>query len=195
MLHLQAVFHRCISKLFFPAPLRTAITLVRSAGYIKKGIACLLKGRIQVPVLDATAITVSMLRGDFNTAGSIMFLLGIGDTLDEWTHKKSVGDLVRSMALNVDKVWLQTDDGDVLVPVSDVKVGADDLYSLLTLKRLSDALMDRIHGNYRKIIGFNFMLICLGVAGILPPATSALLHNASTLLISLKSMTNLLDEK
>lgn len=62
------------------------------------------------------------------------------------------------MALNVDKVWLQTDDGDVLVPVSDVKVGADDLYSLLTLKRLSDTLMDRIHGNYRKIIGFNFML-------------------------------------
>ena len=148
-----------------------------------------------MPVLDATAITVSMLRGDFNTAGSIMFLLGIGDTLDEWTHKKSVGDLARSMALNVDKVWLQTDDGDVLVPVSDVKVGADDLYSLLTLKRLSDALMDRIHGNYRKIIGLNFMLICLGVAGMLPPATSALLHNASTLLISLKSMTNLLDEK
>ena len=148
-----------------------------------------------MPVLDATAITVSMLRGDFNTAGSIMFLLGIGDTLDEWTHKKSVGDLARSMALNVDKVWLQTDDGDVLVPVSGVKVGADDLYSLLTLKRLSDALMDRIHGNYRKIISFNFMLICLGVAGILPPATSALLHNASTLLISLKSMTNLLDEK
>ena len=119
----MAVFRRCISKLFFPAPLRTAITLVRSAGYIKKGIACLLKGRIQVPVLDATAITVSMLRGDFNTAGSIMFLLGIGDTLDEWTHKKSVGDLARSMALNVDKVWLQTDDGDVLVPVSGVKVG------------------------------------------------------------------------
>ena len=119
----MAVFRRCISKLFFPAPLRTAITLVRSAGYIKKGIACLLKGTIQVPVLDATAITVSMLRGDFNTAGSIMFLLGIGDTLDEWTHKKSVGDLARSMALNVDKVWLQTDDGDVLVPVSDVKVG------------------------------------------------------------------------
>ena len=148
-----------------------------------------------MPVLDATAITVSMLRGDFNTAGSIMFLLGIGDTLDEWTHKKSVGDLARSMALNVDKVWLQTDDGDVLVPVSGVKVGADDLYSLLTLKRLSDALMDRIHGNYRKIIGFNSMLICLGVAGMLPPATSALLHNASTLLISLKSMTNLLDEK
>lgn len=79
--------------------------------------------------------------------------------------------------------------------VADITVGADDLYSLLTLKRLSDALMDRIHGNYRKIIGFNFMLICLGVAGILPPATSALLHNASTLLISLKSMTNLLDEK
>lgn len=76
--------------------------------------------------------------------------------------------------------------------VADITVGADDLYALLTLKRLSDALMERIHSNYRKIISFNFLLICLGVAGVLPPATSALLHNASTLVISLKSMTKLL---
>ncbi len=76
-----------------------------------------------MPVLDATAIAVSMLRGDFATAGSIMFLLGVGETLDEWTHKKSVADLARSMALNVDKVWLQTADGDVLVPVSEVRAG------------------------------------------------------------------------
>ena len=73
-------------------------------------------------------------------------------------------------------------------------MGADNLYGLLTLKKLSDALMARIHHNYRFIISFNFMLICLGVAGILPPATSALLHNASTLMISLRSMTNLLEE-
>ncbi len=120
---LFALVRRGISKLFLPMPLRTAITLVRSAGYLKKGLACLLKGRIQVPVLDAVAITVSMLRGDFQTAGSIMFMLGIGDILDEWTHKKSVADLAGAMSLNIDKVWLQTDAGDVLVPVSQVKPG------------------------------------------------------------------------
>ena len=120
---LFALVRRGISKLFLPMPLRTAITLVRSAGYLKKGLACLLKGRIQVPVLDAVAITVSMLRGDFQTAGSIMFMLGIGDILDEWTHKKSVADLAGAMSLNIDKVWLQIDAGDVLVPVSQVKPG------------------------------------------------------------------------
>ena len=120
---LFALVRRGISKLFLPMPLRTAITLVRSAGYLKKGLACLLKGRIQVPVLDAVAITVSMLRGEFQTAGSIMFMLGIGDILDEWTHKKSVADLAGAMSLNIDKVWLQTDAGDVLVPVSQVKPG------------------------------------------------------------------------
>ncbi len=120
---LFALVRRGISKLFLPMPLRTVITLVRSAGYLKKGLACLLKGRIQVPVLDAVAITVSMLRGDFQTAGSIMFMLGIGDILDEWTHKKSVADLAGAMSLNIDKVWLQTDAGDVLVPVSQVKPG------------------------------------------------------------------------
>lgn len=451
----NSVIRRCVNKLLLPVPLRTAMTLLRSLRYIKAGLGCLIRGRIQVPVLDATAIAVSMLRGDFATAGSIMFLLGVGETLDEWTHKKSVADLARSMALNVDKVWLQTADGDVLVPVSEVRagdtisvatggmipldgkvtdgeamvnqasitgeplavrktaggyvyagtvieegslsvcvektsgsgrydrivkmieeseklksgteshaahladslvpyslgataliwlitrnpvralavlmvdfscalklsmpiavlsamkeasayhisvkggrfleavsqaetfvfdktgtlthamprvaqivtfggrdeaemlrlaacleehyphsiakavvaeagrrvvmlgdgvndspalseadagiairdgaaiarevaditIGADDLEALVTLKRLSDALMARIHGNYRKIISFNFMLICLGVAGILPPATSALLHNISTLCISLKSMTNLLDKE
>lgn len=114
----NSVIRRCVNKLLLPVPLRTAMTLLRSLRYIKAGLGCLIRGRIQVPVLDATAIAVSMLRGDFATAGSIMFLLGVGETLDEWTHKKSVADLARSMALNVDKVWLQTDDGDVLVPVS-----------------------------------------------------------------------------
>ena len=119
----NAVLRQCINKLILPVPVRTVMTLWRSAHYIKAGLACLLRGKIQVPVLDATAIAVSMLRGDFATAGSIMFLLGVGETLDEWTHKKSVADLARSMALNVDKVWMQTEAGDVLVSVSDVKVG------------------------------------------------------------------------
>ena len=119
----NAVLRRCINKLILPVPVRTVMTLWRSAHYIKAGLACLLHGKIQVPVLDATAIAVSMLRGDFATAGSIMFLLGVGETLDEWTHKKSVADLARSMALNADKVWMQTEAGDVLVSVSDVKVG------------------------------------------------------------------------
>lgn len=118
-----AVFRRGITKIFFPAPLRTALSVIRSARYIGAGLRCLLRGRIQVPVLDATAITVSMLRGDFETAGSIMFLLGIGDILDEWTHKKSVVDLAQSMSLNIDKVWLETDSGPVLVPVGEVRPG------------------------------------------------------------------------
>ena len=118
-----AVCRRAVSRLFFPAPLRTAMTAVRSVRYIKEGLDCLLRGRVQVPVLDATAVTVSMLRGDFETAGSIMFLLGVGDTLNEWTHKKSVADLAGTMALNVDKVWLETEQGSVLVPVGDVKAG------------------------------------------------------------------------
>ena len=118
-----AVFRRGITKLFFPTPLRTALSVIRSAKYISAGLRCLLHGKIQVPVLDATAITVSMLRGDFETAGSIMFLLGIGDILDEWTHKKSVADLAQSMSLNIDKVWLETDSGSALVPVGEVRPG------------------------------------------------------------------------
>ena len=118
-----AVCRRAVSRLFFPAPLRTAMTAVRSVRYIKEGLDCLLRGRVQVPVLDAAAVTVSMLRGDFEIAGSIMFLLGVGDTLNEWTHKKSVADLAGTMALNVDKVWLETEQGSVLVPVGDVKAG------------------------------------------------------------------------
>ena len=118
-----AVFRRGITKLFFPTPLRTALSVICSAKYIGAGLRCLLHGKIQVPVLDATAITVSMLRGDFETAGSIMFLLGIGDILDEWTHKKSVADLAQSMSLNIDKVWLETDSGSILVPVGEVRPG------------------------------------------------------------------------
>ena len=114
---------RGIKQLFVPSSVRTLITVARSVPYIKAGLTCLMHRKIQVPVLDATAITVSMLRKDFKTASSIMFLLGIGDILDEWTHKKSVADLAQTMSLNVDKVWKETDTGSVLVPVADVQVG------------------------------------------------------------------------
>ena len=118
-----AVGRRMFNKLFLPLPLRTALTVVRSAKHIRAGLSCLLRHQLRVPVLDATAITVSMLRGDFETAGSVMFLLGVGDILDEWTHKKSVADLAGTMSLNIDKVWLETDAGSVLVPVGDVRPG------------------------------------------------------------------------
>ena len=118
-----AVGRRTFNKLFLPLPLRTALTVVRSAKYIRAGLSCLLKRQLRVPVLDAAAITVSMLRGDFETAGSVMFLLGVGDILDEWTHKKSVADLAGTMSLNIDKVWLETDAGSVFVPVGDVQPG------------------------------------------------------------------------
>ena len=102
-------------KWFLPAPIRNAYTAVVSIKYIWKGIRTLAKGKIEVPVLDATAIGVSMLRGDYGTASSVMFLLGVGELLEEWTHKKSVGDLARSMSLNVGKVWLKKDGQEILV--------------------------------------------------------------------------------
>lgn len=114
---------RGMKQLFIPGSVRTLITVARSVPYIKAGLNCLIHKKVQVPVLDATAISVSMLRKDFKTASSIMFLLGIGDILDEWTHKKSVADLAQTMSLNVDKVWKETDAGPVLVPVADVQVG------------------------------------------------------------------------
>ena len=114
---------RVINRTIIPLPIRTALTLCRSVRYLWAGLSCLRKGHIQVPVLDATAITVSLLRRDFKTAGSIMFLLSIGETLDEWTHKKSVADLARTMSLNVDQVWLETEGGSVQVSLSEVEAG------------------------------------------------------------------------
>ena len=406
------VCRRAFSRLFLPIPVRTAIALFRSVKYIRAGLSALLHGRLSVAVLDATAVTVSMVRGDFDTAGSVMFMLRLGEILEEWTHKKSVADLAGAMALNVDKVWLQSGGTELLVPIGDVKPGdrmivrtgnlipldgrvvsgeatvnqasitgesmpapkrdgsyvyagtvveegecvvcvekvligsahfvfedegctipdgerkkfdflpaqyshlylciagelaavicifdplraeakdairalhacgiskvvmmtgdnrrtaasvaaevgvdefyaevlpedkaafirrekaagrtvimigdgvndspalseadagvaistgaaiareiaditiaSEDLFELVTLRRIAEALMGRIHRNYRFIVGFNLGLIVFGVAGLLPPTTSALLHNASTLAISLKSMTNLLPDK
>lgn len=111
------------SKLFLPMPVRSVITSVKSVKYIWKGIRCLAHGRLEVPVLDATAISVSVFRKDFATAGSVMFLLGIGEIIEEWTHKKSVGDLARSMSLNVKKVWLKREDQEILVKSSEVQPG------------------------------------------------------------------------
>lgn len=114
---------RLCTKLFLPAPVRAAYTTIKAIRYVWKGIRCLMKCKIEVEVLDATAIAVSIIRNDFDTAGSVMFLLGIGELLEEWTHKKSVGDLARSMSLNIEKVWQKIDDTEVLVPVSDIREG------------------------------------------------------------------------
>lgn len=110
-------------KWLLPAPIRAIYTTVVSIKYIWKGIQTLAQGKIEVPVLDATAIGVSMLRGDYGTAGSVMFLLGVGELLEEWTHKKSVGDLARSMSLNVGKVWLKKDGQEILVPSEKIVAG------------------------------------------------------------------------
>jgi len=112
-------------KLFLPYPLRAAWTIWKSLHYLKAGLYSLAHRKLEVAVLDATAIGVSILRGDTTTAGSVMFLLGIGETLEEWTHKKSVGDLARSMALQVSKVWVKSEDQEVLVETSQVQ--AEDL--------------------------------------------------------------------
>lgn len=111
-------------KLLLPWPIRTALTVGRSIKYIGIGLKCLLQRKIEVPVLDATAITVSLVTKDFSTASSIMFLLGIGGLLEEWTHKKSVDDLARSMSLNVSKVWLRTPENqEILVESSKIEKG------------------------------------------------------------------------
>lgn len=111
---------RVCSKIFLPYPVRAAYTAVRSVKYLVRGVQCLLQRKLEVSVLDATAIGVSVLRGNMETASSVMFLLGIGEILEEWTHKKSVGDLARSMALNINKVWLYRDGQEVLVQATDI---------------------------------------------------------------------------
>lgn len=111
------------TKLFLPVPIRTALTLFRSIKYIRKGLKALLSRKLSVSVLDATAVSVSIIRGDFSTASSVMFMLNLGEILEDWTHKKSVADLASTMSLNVDKVWLKTDTCEVLVPIGDIQAG------------------------------------------------------------------------
>ena len=117
------VFLYGANKIFLPNPIRECITLTKSVKYLWNGVRTLVSRKIEVPVLDATAIGVSVARNNMNTAGSIMFLLGIGEILEEWTHKKSVDDLARSMSLNVGKVWPCQGEQDILVSTSDVKAG------------------------------------------------------------------------
>ena len=114
---------RCLRKLFLPAPLDAAYTAFRSIRFLWKGVRCVLSRRLEVEVLDALSIGVSLLRGDFGTAGSVMFLLNLGSLLEEWTRKKSLDDLARSMALNVDKVWVRSQGTEVLVPLTNVRSG------------------------------------------------------------------------
>ena len=118
-----AIMRRCISKLFLPVPITTALALLRSVKYIREGLSALWHGKLSVAVLDATAVTVSMARGDFATAGSVMFMLHLGEILEEWTHKKSVADLASAMSLRVDSVWLQANGTEVLTKITDVKPG------------------------------------------------------------------------
>ena len=114
---------RCLRKLFLPAPLDAAYTAFHSIRFLWKGVRCVLSRRLEVEVLDALSIGVSLLRGDFGTAGSVMFLLNLGSLLEEWTRKKSLDDLARSMALNVDKVWVRSQGTEVLVPLTKVRSG------------------------------------------------------------------------
>ena len=117
------VMRRCASNLFLPAPVTSALAVIRSAKYIKEGLLALWHRKLSIAVLDATAVTVSMVRGDFATAGSVMFMLRLGEILEEWTHKKSVADLASAMSLRVENVWQQVDGTEVLTKVTDVKPG------------------------------------------------------------------------
>ena len=122
----KTVFHiirRYLKRLYLPAPIRHVIHVIKALPYAWRALGCLVRGEIGVDLLDGVAITASLLTGDFETAGSVMFLLKLGDYLDQWTHKKSVEDLARSMALNIDQVWLRMPEGDVLVPLTQVKAG------------------------------------------------------------------------
>ena len=117
------LMRRCVSKLFLPAPITSALALFRSVKYIKEGFLALRHRSLSVAVLDATAITVSMARGDFSTAGSVMFMLGLGEILEEWTRKKSVADLASAMSLRIDNVWLQANGTEILTKITDIKPG------------------------------------------------------------------------
>lgn len=118
-----AVMRRCLSKLFLPAPITAAMAVFRSIKYIRNGLQALWHGELSVSVLDATAVAVSVLRGDFSTAGSVMFMLRLGELLEDWTHKKSVSDLAGAMSLHVDRAWLKVNGTEILTPVSDIKIG------------------------------------------------------------------------
>lgn len=118
---ISTVFRRFAVKLFFPMPVRAVLSAIRAIKYIGKGLKALWHGKLTVSVLDAAAVTVSLIRGDFSTAGSVIFMLRIGEILEDWTHKKSVADLAGAMSLNVDKVWVRNDTNEELVPIGEVR--------------------------------------------------------------------------
>lgn len=121
---LCCVMKRIASRWILPLPLRRIITLFKAISYIKEGLRTIIRGRLEVSVLDAASIIVSLIRGDFNTAGSVMFLLGVGDIMDEWTRKKSLNDLANAMALNIDRVWCLTSDGEeILEDINKIHIG------------------------------------------------------------------------
>ena len=120
---LYSTAERAARRILLPAPLRAAVTVCRALPYFQKGLACLWNRKLAVPVLDATAIGVAVARGDYETASSVMFMLHLGELLEDWTHRKSVSDLARTMALNVNQVWQKTPEGEVLVQVSSVQEG------------------------------------------------------------------------
>lgn len=119
------VVDRVISTLFYPIPLKRVITGVKAIPYLFKGLQTLFQRKIEVSLLDAVAISASILTGDYDTASSVMFLLSVGEILEEWTHKKSVDDLARTMSLNVDKVWILVQGEEVLLPLNEVEVGQE----------------------------------------------------------------------
>ena len=118
-----SVMNRAFTKLFLPLPVRSVLAVWKAIPYVSAGLKALFHGKLSVSVLDATAVTVSMVRGDFATAGSVMFMLRLGGILEEWTHKKSVADLASAMSLRVENVWQQVDGTEVLTKVTDVKPG------------------------------------------------------------------------
>ena len=117
------VIRRGLSRLFLPVPVTSAIAVLRSVKYIKEALRALFHGQLTVAVLDGTAVAVSVIRGDYDTAGSVMFMLRLGEILEEWTHKKSVADLASAMSLHVDNVWMQVDGTEVLTKITDVQPG------------------------------------------------------------------------
>lgn len=113
---------RIITRWFLPVPIRSAIRLIKAVPFVLHGLKSLSKGKLDVHVLDATSVTFALIRQDFDTAGSVMFLLGVGDIMEEWTHRKSVDDLANAMSLHIDKVWRKEKDTDTLVPIMEIKL-------------------------------------------------------------------------
>lgn len=222
-----------LRELFLPAPLNAAYTVFRSIEFLWKGVCCLWRRKLEVEVLDALSIGVSILRGDFATAGSVMFLLNVGSLLEEWTRKKSLDDLARSMALNVDKVWVRAQGTEVLMPLTKVHPGDEIVVRSGNMIPLDGTVIEgeamvnqaaltgesmpvrktigghcggrgRVHPDHqgrgrrkplRQDRGHDRGIRALGAMGSLQPASSAMLHNLSTIGISLKSMTNLIPEE